>query len=66
MVHCLLQVPYTVADEQLGDDWQCSDNVWDAAAASCDVPQVLSNEEIDSILALQGAGEGATAQQLQQ
>lgn len=46
-------MPYTVTDEQLGDDWQCQDNVWDPAAASCDVPQVLSNEEIDSILALQ-------------
>lgn len=57
-------MPYTVSDDQLSDDWQCKDNVWDAAAAACDVPQVLSNEEIDAILVLQGdeeAGEAAAA-----
>jgi hypothetical protein len=58
-----VQVPYTLGDEQLPDDWQCKHNVWDPAHASCSIPQELSNEEIDAILALQDdeAAEAAAA-----
>jgi hypothetical protein len=56
-------VPYTLGDEQLPDDWQCKHNAWDPAHASCSIPQELSNEEIDAILALQDdeAAEAAAA-----
>lgn len=49
---CLcVQIPYTVTDEQLGSSWCCSDlRAWDAAHASCDVPQTLSDAEIDRVL----------------
>ncbi len=54
-----MQVPYTLTDDELTDDWECKDNVWDKAHQSCTVPQELSNEEIDEILALQvGLGAG--------
>jgi hypothetical protein len=46
-------VPYYVTDEELTDNWECANNVWDAPYSSCDVPQELSNDEIDQILALQ-------------
>ena len=51
--HPPLQVPYQLGDDELRDDWQCRDNVWDEGHASCAVPQAQSNEEIDHILALQ-------------
>ena len=47
------QVPYTLQDDQISDDWQCADNTWDQAFNSCSVPQALSDEEIDAILAKQ-------------
>ena len=48
-----LQVPFALKDQDISDDWQCSDNVWDAAHKSCAVPQALSNEAIDTIIANQ-------------
>ena len=45
-----LQVPYTLVDEDIPDDWSCADNVWDPSHRSCDVPQALSDERIDEIL----------------
>lgn len=48
-----MQVPHTVRDEELTDDWQCKDNTWDAAYASCDVPQEMSNDQIDETEMLQ-------------
>jgi hypothetical protein len=56
-------VPYSLGDEQLPDEWQCKDNSWDPAHASCSIPQALSNEEIDAILTLQDdeAAEAAAA-----
>jgi hypothetical protein len=48
-----LQVPFTVLDEEIPDDWQCKQNIWDKGHASCGVPQALSDEQIDEILALQ-------------
>lgn len=48
-----LQVPFKLRDEDIPDDWTCSDNVWDKDHASCSVPQALTDEEIDEILALQ-------------
>jgi hypothetical protein len=34
------RVPHSVGDDELPDDWRCAGNAWDAAHASCDVPQV--------------------------
>ncbi len=52
-------MPYHVRDDELTDEWQCNSNAWDPAHSHCSVPQALSNEEIDTILALQdGAGQG--------
>ena len=48
-----LQVPFTLKEEDTPDDWECSNNEWDKAHASCTVPQALSDEEIDEILAQQ-------------
>ncbi len=47
------QVPYTLSDEEIPDDWECMDNVWDPHHAACTVPQALTDEEIDEILAQQ-------------
>lgn len=44
------QVPYTLVDEDIPDDWACADNVWDPEHQSCDIPQALSDERIDEIL----------------
>ena len=49
----LSQVPFTLQDEDIPDDWECSQNVWDRDHNSCSVPQALTDEEIDEILALQ-------------
>jgi hypothetical protein len=54
-------VPYYVTDEELTDIWECSNNIWDAPFSSCDVPQELSNDEIDQILALQVRHAGVTS-----
>lgn len=40
-------------DEEIPDHWTCSDNLWDASHASCDVPQELPDNEIDEILLAQ-------------
>jgi hypothetical protein len=56
-----VQVPYTLGDEQLPDDWQCKHNEWDPAHASCSIPQELSDEEIDAILTLQDDEAAAAA-----
>jgi uncharacterized protein (DUF2237 family) len=45
-----MQVPFYVTDAELGDEWTCSKNRWDAAHASCAVPQILSDAEIDRLL----------------
>ena len=47
------KIPYTVDDDQLPDDWTCAQNVWDSKYSTCDMPQQLTNDEIDSILQLQ-------------
>ena len=46
-----LQVPYTLLDEEIPDIWECRDNQWDAAYASCETAQALTDAAIDSILA---------------
>lgn len=46
-------MPYHLRDDELTDEWECKDNSWDYLHATCSVPQALSNEEIDEILALQ-------------
>jgi len=46
-------VPYTLVDEEIPDHWTCSDNLWDAAHRSCNVPQELPDNEIDEILLAQ-------------
>lgn len=62
--HKWRKVPYSVDTDRF-DDWGCSDNIWDAAYASCSVPQQLENDEIDAILQLQSeqleAAEAAAA-----
>jgi CW-type Zinc Finger len=45
-----LQVPYDVLDDEIPDAWTCSDNVWDKVHNSCNIPQALSDEQIDEIL----------------
>lgn len=50
---CASQVPFKLRDEDIPDDWSCSQNIWDKEHASCSVPQALTDEEIDEILALQ-------------
>lgn len=47
------QVPFTLQDNDLSDDWECSGNIWDPRRAECSVPQELTNQEIDEILAQQ-------------
>ncbi|PNH01501.1 hypothetical protein TSOC_012609 [Tetrabaena socialis] len=47
------KVPYSLKDEELPEDWECKNNVFDLRHSSCMTPQALSNEEIDEILALQ-------------
>ena len=44
------QVPYHLKDSDLGDRWDCSENIWNPMYVSCNVPQALSNEQIDAIL----------------
>jgi CW-type Zinc Finger len=46
----VIQVPYDVLDDEIPDAWTCSDNVWDKAHNSCNIPQALSDEQIDEIL----------------
>jgi hypothetical protein len=46
-------VPYDLNDEDIPEDWTCENNVWDEEHQSCSVPQALSDEQIDEILALQ-------------
>ena len=48
MLH--VQVPYTLVDEDIPDDWACEHNSWDPDHQSCAVPQALSDERIDEIL----------------
>lgn len=48
-----MQVPFTLTDNDLSDNWECTGNLWDPRHASCAVPQELSDQEIDEILALQ-------------
>ena len=42
-----------LTDNDLSDNWECTGNLWDPRHASCAVPQELSDQEIDEILALQ-------------
>ncbi len=46
----IVQVPYTLVDEDIPDDWACEHNSWDPDHQSCAVPQALSDERIDEIL----------------
>ncbi len=46
-------MPFKLRDEDIPDDWSCERNVWDREHASCSIPQALTDEEIDEILALQ-------------
>ncbi|CAD7703269.1 unnamed protein product, partial [Ostreobium quekettii] len=45
------KVPYILKDTDISENWTCSDNAWDPNFASCSIPQALSNEEIDDVLA---------------
>ena len=47
------QVPFTLQDEDISDDWECAQNIWDHEHNSCSIPQALSDKEIDEILASQ-------------
>ena len=49
----LVQVPYNIKDTEIPENWACKNNVWDRTFASCAIPQALSNEEIDEVLACQ-------------
>lgn len=49
----VLQVPFDLNDDDIAEDWSCEHNVWDEDHQSCSVPQALSDEQIDEILALQ-------------
>ncbi len=50
--HChLQQVPFTLKDEDISEDWECKDNKWDRMYAACTMAQALTDEEIDGILA---------------
>jgi hypothetical protein len=53
VVSLVWQVPFKLRDEDIPDDWSCERNIWDREHASCSVPQALTDEEIDEILALQ-------------
>lgn len=46
----MVQVPFQLKDGDLGENWECKDNAWDAQFSSCKVPQALSDEQIDAIL----------------
>ena len=50
------RVPYELGDDAIPDDWTCAQNVWDPRHADCTVPQALTDDQIDAILALQDAG----------
>ena len=54
-------MPFTLRDEDIPDDWSCVHNIWDKAHASCTVPQELTDEEIDNILAMQGVQASSAA-----
>jgi hypothetical protein len=45
------QVPFTLKDEDISEDWECKDNKWDRMYAACTMAQALTDEEIDGILA---------------
>lgn len=45
------QVPFTLKDEDISEEWECKDNKWDRAYAACTMAQALTDEEIDDILA---------------
>ena len=45
------QVPFTLKDEDISEDWECKDNKWDRTYAACTMAQALTDEEIDGILA---------------
>ena len=47
------RVPYELGDDAIPDDWTCAANEWDPERAACDVPQALTDDQIDAILALQ-------------
>lgn len=49
--HKWRKVPFNIDDEALTDEWECGDNSWDRTRAACTVPQELSNDEIDDMLA---------------
>eukprot|EP00798_Chlamydomonas_sp_ICE-L_P025171 gene25171-10801_t len=57
--HKWRKVPYHIRDNELTDEWECGDNVWNQACQSCSVEQELSNEEIDHILMAQQGANGA-------
>lgn len=48
-----MQVPFTLQDVDIPDDWECAQNVWDEEHNSCTVPQALTDAEIDEILSFQ-------------
>lgn len=50
MPNTVFQVPYHLKDSDLGDRWECRENIWDPMYASCTVRQALSDEQIDAIL----------------
>ena len=46
-------MPFTLQDEEISDEWECAQNIWDEEHNSCSIPQALTDEEIDEILASQ-------------
>eukprot|EP00798_Chlamydomonas_sp_ICE-L_P023660 gene23660-9191_t len=50
------KIPSNVNDEELTDEWECKDNVWDKAFQYCHIEQEVSNKEIDRILSAQAPG----------
>ena len=49
--YCCWQVPFTLKDEDISEDWECKDNKWDRTYAACTMAQALTDAEIDGILA---------------
>ena len=47
------RIPYHMPDNALPEHWVCASNVWDPDRASCFVPQTMTDEQIDDILARQ-------------
>ena len=47
------EIPYNVQEEDIPDRWSCFGNIWNPLMASCSIPQSMTNDAIDEILAEQ-------------